>query len=386
MQERPPCPAGSVAGRSFRVTEPTLAVAEVRHLAMNPDPWSICPRRLGCDRSSLPAYSRAEQPGAHRCTLIVSLPRRHPALSLPSRLPASRGDGVRRVSMGTILTLSPAHLPASGRVLTCGNPLSRCRRSPSTAQAPVVAHRDGRRLGRDPVPERGGDHRDLHRQGTRARWSGPACSGEVVVADNGSVDGSPEIARPRERASCTSRGGATAGLPGRLRRRPRPLHRDGRRRRHLRLRRGRRASSTARGRRRHGDGLAPHGTSSRARCRRSPLRRQPRADRHPQPLLPHRRQRRPLRDARVQRDALRSARPAYAGMEFASEMVIRAVEGGPRDRRDPDRVPPARGESKLRLFGRLAAPALPADPQPHAPLPDPGRRDGALGADAMIAS
>ena len=83
----------------------------------------------------------------------------------------------------------------------------------------------------------------------RARCSTRTGShGEVVVADNDSEDGSAELAARGRRA----RGRRAAPrlrqrLPRRLRRRARRLHRDGRRRPHLRLRRDpalRRASST----------------------------------------------------------------------------------------------------------------------------------------------
>ena len=55
-------------------------------------------------------------------------------------------------------------------------------------------------------------------------------------------------------------------------------------------------------------------------------------------------------------------------------MVIRAVEGEARHPRVPDRVPPARRRVQaLELPRRLAPPALPARPQPDAPVHAPGR-------------
>ena len=85
----------------------------------------------------------------------------------------------------------------------------------------------------------------------------------------------------------------------------------------------------------------------------------------------------------VRREALPRLDLRTTGMELASEMVIRAAKAGPRHPPVPDRVPPAAGRVEaLDLERRLAAPALPAGPQPDAPLPDPGRGDGgARGAD-----
>ena len=77
----------------------------------------------------------------------------------------------------------------------------------------------------------------------------------------------------------------------------------------------------------------------------------PVAHRHPQPLLPHRRQRRALRHARRSPlDALPRLDLRTTGMEFASEMVIRAG----KERLDIDEIPihyhPREGESKLSSF------------------------------------
>ncbi len=67
--------------------------------------------------------------------------------------------------------------------------------------------------------------------------------------------------------------------------------------------------------------------------------------RRAQPLLPHRRERRALRHARLRRDVLPRLDLRTTGMEFASEMVIRAGEGRTRHPAVPDRVPPARAAS-----------------------------------------
>ncbi len=68
----------------------------------------------------------------------------------------------------------------------------------------------------------------------------------------------------------------------------------------------------------------------------------------------------------VRRYALPRLDLRTTGMEFASEMVIRAGKERLDDRRDPDRLPPARGRVEaLELPRRLAPPALPARPQPE---------------------
>ncbi len=138
------------------------------------------------------------------------------------------------------------------------------------------------------------------RRRARRRWTSHGIAGEVVVADNASEDGSAELAAARRRAR---RARAAARLrqrlPGRLRRRARALHRHGRRRPDLRLRRDPALRRAARRRRRARDGR-PDGQHPAGRdAVAAPLRRQPGADRHPQRLLPHRRERRPLRHARA---------------------------------------------------------------------------------------
>ena len=50
------------------------------------------------------------------------------------------------------------------------------------------------------MPQRGRDAGHLHRQGAAASSSAPAIAGEVLIADNGSTDGSQEIAASRRRA------------------------------------------------------------------------------------------------------------------------------------------------------------------------------------------
>ncbi len=71
----------------------------------------------------------------------------------------------------------------------------------------------------------------------------------------------------------------------------------------------------------------------------------------------------------LRRDVLPRLDLRTTGMEFASEMVIRASKENLRDRRVPDRVPPARRRVEaVELPRRLAPPALPARPQPEPPV------------------
>ena len=76
----------------------------------------------------------------------------------------------------------------------------------------------------------------------------------------------------------------------------------------------------------------------------------------------------------LRRDVLPRLDLRTTGMEFASEMVIRAAKADLRDRRVPDRIPPARRRVEaVELPRRLAPPALPAGAQPHPPV-HPARR------------
>ena len=78
----------------------------------------------------------------------------------------------------------------------------------------------------------------------------------------------------------------------------------------------------------------------------------------------------------LRRDVLPALDLRSTGMEFASEMVIRAAKAHLDIREFPIEYHPRGGESKLStLPRRLAAPALPARPQPDVPVPGPGRPD-----------
>ena len=129
-----------------------------------------------------------------------------------------RGYASRRGSRATsrvdvALTQRDAHAP-SRRMSTVE------QTQPAAPGAP--SRRSVLRLGRDPVPERGGEHRGVRRAALAACWRAPGIAGEVVVADNGSEDGSAELAARRRRARRPRAAPRLRQrLPGRLRRRPR---------------------------------------------------------------------------------------------------------------------------------------------------------------------
>ena len=83
----------------------------------------------------------------------------------------------------------------------------------------------------------------------------------------------------------------------------------------------------------------------------------------------------------LRRDVLPRLDLRTTGMEFASEMVIRASKEKLEIARVPDRVPPARRRVEaLDVARRLASPALPARAQPDASLHRPGAVMAFLGA------
>ena len=98
-----------------------------------------------------------------------------------------------------------------------------------------------------------------------------------------------------------------------------------------------------------------------------------------QPLLQHRRQRRPLRHARAAPRRAAAPRPAHDRHGVRLRDGDPGLEGEPEDRRVPDRIPPARRRVQaLELPRRLAPPALPARAQPHAPVHRARRTAGGL--------
>ncbi len=150
-------------------------------------------------------------------------------------------------------------------------------------------------------------------------------------------------------------------LHGRLRRRPRQVHRHGRRRPHVRLQRDPALRARARqGRRaRHGRPDGQH--QARRDAVAAPVRRQPGPQRDPQRLLQDRHQRRPLRHARAAPGRAAAAGPAH------HRDGVRVGDGHPggqgtaAHRRVLDRLPPARRRVQAQhVAGRLAASALPA--------------------------
>ena len=93
--------------------------------------------------------------------------------------------------------------------------------------------------------------------------------------------------------------------------------------------------------------------------------------------LRHPCERRPLRHARRAAGCPAAARPADDRDGARLGDGDQGREGGARHPPVPDRLPPAPGGVEaLDLERRLAAPSLPADPQPAASLPDPGHGDG----------
>ncbi len=201
----------------------------------------------------------------------------------------------------------------------------------------------------------------------------------MIVADNGSDDGSAELARDAGALVVFEprRGYGSAYLAG-FAAAARRLHRDGRRRPHLRLRRHPPLRRAARRGRRARDGR-PHGQHPAGRdALAAPLRRQPGSDGPPQPLLPHRRQGRPLRHARGAPLGAPEPRPAHHRHGVRLGDGDPRGQGAARDRGDPDPLPPARGRVEaLELPRRLAPPALPARPQPQLAVHRAGRDHGA---------
>ena len=238
-----------------------------------------------------------------------------------------------------------------------------------------------RRLGRDPLPQRGGEHRALRPHGARRAVARPAWPGEVVVADNAlrrrqrrarrATPGARVVHEPR-------RGYGSAYLAG------------------FAAARGRyivmadadltydfdeipRFVERARRRRRAGDGRPDGQHPPRARCRGCTATSATRCS----PASSTSSSAPASSDAHcgmraVRRDVLPRLDLRTTGMEFASEMVIRAAKEQLDDPRVPDRVPPARRRVEaLELPRRLAPPALPARPQPDAPVRAARRGDGA---------
>ena len=235
--------------------------------------------------------------------------------------------------------------------------------------------RRGPGVGGHPLPQRGGEHRGVRRRGAQGdrgrRHHRRGRRGRQRLRGSQRRAG-PGLRRPRgHRAASRLR----LRVPGRLRRRPRPIHRDGRRRPHLRLRRDPQLRPRAGRRRRPRHGRPDGQHPARRDAVAAPVRGQPAAVGVPEPALQDRRARRPLRHARDPPRQARGARPAHPGDGVRLRDGHPGRQGAPGHPRVPHRLPPARRRVEaLDLSGRLAAPALPAGAQPHAPLHHP-RRD-----------
>ncbi len=201
-----------------------------------------------------------------------------------------------------------------------------------------------------------------------------ATEGEVVVVDNGSTDGSGDLAAAAgARVVEEPRARLRQRLSRRARRRPRALHRHARRRPHLRRRRAaavrRRRSRTA------ATWCSATGWSSIQPGAMPWLHRHvgnPVLTGLLNRLLRDQGEGRPLRDARPPPRGPPRARPPHHRDGARIRDGDPGGEVGPRHPPVPDRVPPAAGRVEaLDLERRLAASALPAGPQPHPPLPRP---------------
>ena len=214
---------------------------------------------------------------------------------------------------------------------------------------------EDRGLGGDALPERG---RPRSRQAVRqARevLDEERLQGEVVVVDNGSTDRTAElaeaagarvIAEPERGYGNAYRAGFAAArgdyilmLDADLTypiERPAQVHRRARRRR------------------RPGDGRPLRGARARGDAVAAPLRRQPGPHRHPQPLLPHRRQGRPLRDAGAAPRRPPPARPAQLGDG------VRLRDGDPGGEERPRRSRSSRSSTTRARASRSSRPGATA--------------------------
>ena len=197
-----------------------------------------------------------------------------------------------------------------------------------------------------------------------------AISGEVLVVDNASEDDSAALAAAAgARVVLRAPARLRQRLSRRLRGGERQVHRDGRRRPDVRLQRDPPLRRRAERRRGAGDGR-PHGQHpARRDAVAASLHRQPAALGAAELLLPHGRQGRPLRHAGAAPRRAAPSGPAHDRHGVRLGDGDPRLQGAPEDRRVPDRIPPARGRIEaVELPRRLAPSALPAGPQPHAPV------------------
>ncbi len=228
------------------------------------------------------------------------------------------------------------------------------------------------------MPERGAEHRAVRHHRARRDGGGGDTPGRCSSRTTARVDGSAALAE-RAGARVDPRTGARLRqrLPGRVRRSARPVHPDGGRRPDVRLQRDPPVPRRARGGGGHGDRRPdaehPPGRDAVA----PPLHRQPAALAPAEPALPHRRERRALRDARVSPRAPGAPGTAHQRHGVRLRDGRPSGEGGLGHQAAADRVPPARrGVEALELPRRLAAPALPGPALPQAPLHHPRRGAG----------
>ena len=188
----------------------TRSCLGIRQLApeTSPDrrPDAPADHRTSTSDGCAPTSSRSTS-GRPRATLRASRHPSHAALPIPA--------GASSPSVTACQAAGPSATSQAAALFRLAALIERGRPSPERRPAEIVrARRSPRRrsarLGRHPVPERGGEHRGVRPARSR-RWRTPGIPGEVIVADNGSEDGSAELAergrRPRRR---TSRAAATA--------------------------------------------------------------------------------------------------------------------------------------------------------------------------------
>ncbi len=153
----------------------------------------------------------------------------------------------------------------------------------------------------DALPQRGRDAGGLRSQGNGISWSSHGVAGEVLIADNGSTDGSQDLARAAgARVVDIPVKGLRCRAHRRHRCRRRPLHHHGRFRRQLRFCQSDGLCRTPAGGFRGGDGQPlPGRYQARRHAAFAPLFRQPGPDRHRQDAVQESAGRFSLRPARL---------------------------------------------------------------------------------------
>ena len=205
--------------------------------------------------------------------------------------------------------------------------------------------------------------------------------GEVIVVDNGSEDGSAALARSAGATVIEEprRGYGQAYLTG-FEARVGRLHRDDRRRPHLRLQRDPALREGARRRRGARDGQ-PDGLDRPGRDEHHEPHRQPDPHGLPEPAALDAGEGRALRPAGASPRRAARARPALDRDGVRLGDGDPGVEGRARGARAADRAArPRRRVEALAVPRRLAAPAADPDLQPDGPVHRPRDRDGRVSA------